>query len=68
VPEGLAWWCGYVAEWGSWVTGMEGGFSRGMVSDGCRERYVNIGKARGLLGYVPRIGLQEGLRRSCEVS
>jgi nucleoside-diphosphate-sugar epimerase len=44
------------------------GMSRGLVSDGCRERYVSIGKARRVLGYVPRVGLEEGIRRSCEVS
>jgi sterol-4alpha-carboxylate 3-dehydrogenase (decarboxylating) len=68
LPEGLAWWAGYAAEWASWITGVDAGFSRGMVSDGCRERYVSIAKARSLLGYVPRVGLDEGIRRSCEVS
>lgn len=68
IPEGVAWWMGLAAEWGSWVTGTEGSLSRGMVSDGCRTRYVNIAKARGLLGYNPRVGLAEGVRISCQVS
>jgi sterol-4alpha-carboxylate 3-dehydrogenase (decarboxylating) len=68
IPEGVAWWMGWAAEWGSWVTGTEASLSRGVVSDGCRVRYVSIGKARGLLGYRPRVGLAEGVRISCEVS
>jgi sterol-4alpha-carboxylate 3-dehydrogenase (decarboxylating) len=66
LPEGLAWGLGYVAEWGSWVAGADLGFSRGMVSDGCRERYVNIAKARRVLGYKPIVSLEEGVRRTCE--
>jgi sterol-4alpha-carboxylate 3-dehydrogenase (decarboxylating) len=68
VPEGLTWCLGYCAEWVSWMTGTEGVLSRGIVSDGCRDRYVSISKARLLLGYKPRVGLEEGLRISCEVS
>ncbi|KAH6844454.1 C-3 sterol dehydrogenase/C-4 decarboxylase-like protein [Alternaria alternata] len=66
VPEGLTWCLGYCAEWVSWMTGTEGVLSRGIVSDGCRDRYVSISKARLLLGYKPRVGLEEGLRISCE--
>jgi sterol-4alpha-carboxylate 3-dehydrogenase (decarboxylating) len=68
VPERLAWWMGYAAEWGSWLTGTEGVFSRGIVSDGCRDRYVSIAKASRLLGYRPKTSLAEGLRVSCQVS
>jgi sterol-4alpha-carboxylate 3-dehydrogenase (decarboxylating) len=67
VPEGLAWWMGYSAEWISWLTGAEALLSRGIVSDGCRDRYVNISKARILLGYKPRVSLEEGLKISCQV-
>lgn len=67
VPEGLAWWMGWGLEWVGWVTGNEGALSRGMVSDGCRERYVSLAKARRVLGYRPRVGLDEGLRISCQV-
>jgi sterol-4alpha-carboxylate 3-dehydrogenase (decarboxylating) len=68
VPEGLAWWMGYAAEWGSWLTGTEGVFSRGIVSDGCRDRYVSIAKANRLLKYQPKTSLAEGLHVSCQVS
>jgi hypothetical protein len=30
--------------------------------------YVSIEKARRILGYEPRVGLDEGVRRSCQVS
>ncbi|KAH8731511.1 C-3 sterol dehydrogenase/C-4 decarboxylase-like protein [Phaeosphaeriaceae sp. PMI808] len=68
IPEGLAWWMGYAAEWTSWLTGTNSMFCRGVVSEGCRDRYVCIAKARGLLGFQPKISLGEGLRISCEVS
>jgi hypothetical protein len=67
VPEGLAWAAGYAAEWVSWATGSEGVMSRGLVSDGCRDRYVSIAKAKMVLGYTPRVGLEEGIRISCAV-
>lgn len=67
VSEGLAWWMGLGAEWVTWLTGTESAFSRGIVNDGCRERYVNLAKARRLLGYKPRVSLQDGLRISCQV-
>ncbi len=68
VPEGVAWVLGWAAEWVCWLTGSENVFSRGIVSDGCRDRYVSIRKAEEILGYSPRVGLEEGLRISCQVS
>jgi sterol-4alpha-carboxylate 3-dehydrogenase (decarboxylating) len=68
VPEGVAWAAGYAAEWVSWATGSEGVVSRGLVSDGCRDRYVSIAKAKMVLGYTPQVGLEEGIRISCAVS
>lgn len=50
------------------MTGTEGALSRGVVNDGCRERYASIALARRVLGYKVRVGLEEGIRRSCEVS
>jgi sterol-4alpha-carboxylate 3-dehydrogenase (decarboxylating) len=66
VPESLAWWMGFVAEAVGWVTGMETSLSRGVVDDACRDRYVSIHKAMRVLGYRPRVGLEEGIRKSCE--
>lgn len=68
VPERLAWWMGWGAEWASWLVGSEGVFSRGIVSDGCRDRYVSIAKANRILGYKPRVDLVKGLEISCKVS
>ncbi|KAF2832190.1 C-3 sterol dehydrogenase/C-4 decarboxylase-like protein [Ophiobolus disseminans] len=65
VPERLAWWVGFAAEWGNWVTGTESILGRGTVSDGCRDRYVSITKARRILGYRPKVSLGEGIRISC---
>lgn len=67
VSEALAWWMGLGAEWFTWLTGAESAFSRGIVNEGCRERYANISKARELLGYMPRVSLQQGVRISCQV-
>jgi sterol-4alpha-carboxylate 3-dehydrogenase (decarboxylating) len=50
------------------MTGSEGMLSRGIISDGCRDRYVSIAKAKMLLGYEPRVSLEEGIRISCQVS
>ncbi|KAH7073048.1 C-3 sterol dehydrogenase/C-4 decarboxylase-like protein [Paraphoma chrysanthemicola] len=66
VPENVAWWVGYAMEWTHWATGIEGSLSRGVVSDGCRDRYASIALARRVLGYKVRVGLEEGIRRSCE--
>ncbi|EOA81071.1 hypothetical protein ACJQWK_09614 [Exserohilum turcicum] len=66
VPERVAWCVGYVAEWVEWATGAPGTLCRGVVSDGCRDRYVCIDKARRVLGYEPRVGLEEGIRITCQ--
>lgn len=67
IPETLAWWMGYCAEWVDWARGVEGMMSRGIVSEACRDRYVSISKASVLLGYQPKIGLEQGLRITCQV-
>jgi hypothetical protein len=68
VPEGLAAWAAWAAEGASWVLGgAEAEFCRGLLSDACRDRYVCIHKARSVLGYRPRVGLDEGVRLSCQV-
>jgi sterol-4alpha-carboxylate 3-dehydrogenase (decarboxylating) len=62
----MAWWMGLGAEIVGWVTGVEGSLNRGVIDDTCRDRYCSIIKARRVLGYRPRVGLEEGIRRSCE--
>lgn len=68
IPEGVAWWLGLGAECWSWVCGSAGTFSRGVMLDATKTRYVSIEKARGVLGYEPRVRLPEALRISCQVS
>jgi nucleoside-diphosphate-sugar epimerase len=43
----------------------EGGISRFAVRYMVRHHYFDIGKARRDLGYVPRVNLEEGIRRTC---
>ncbi|KAK7180611.1 3-beta hydroxysteroid dehydrogenase/isomerase [Paraphaeosphaeria sporulosa] len=66
IPEELAWWMGWGLEWASWLTNRKGTFSRGVVLDATKTRYVNITKARRVLGYVPRVSLPEALKISCQ--
>ncbi|KAI9823742.1 MAG: hypothetical protein M1832_002299 [Thelocarpon impressellum] len=66
IPEGLAWFAGCIAECVSWFTGTTATLSRGSVKDAVGVRYASIDKAAKLLGYRPRVGLAEGLRRSCK--
>ena len=42
--------------------------SRGSVKDACSMRYASGEKARHILGYEARVGIEEGLRLSCQVS
>ena len=66
IPERIAGWMGLGAELAGYVTGMEASLSRGVVDDACRDRYVSIHKAMRVLGYRPKVGLDEGIKRSCE--
>jgi sterol-4alpha-carboxylate 3-dehydrogenase (decarboxylating) len=67
IPASLAWFAGLLAECFSWMSGTTATLSRGSVKDACSIRYARGVKAERLLGYRPRIGLEEGLRISCEV-
>ncbi|MCJ1304683.1 hypothetical protein MMC08_007496 [Hypocenomyce scalaris] len=40
--------------------------SSGSVMDAYGTRYCNGAKARNILGYEPRVGIEEGIRISCE--
>jgi sterol-4alpha-carboxylate 3-dehydrogenase (decarboxylating) len=42
--------------------------SRGAILDGTAVRYVDINKARRVLGYSPKVCLEEALKITCEVS
>ena len=68
IPEGLAYFAGLVCEMVTWITGGTTTLSRGSVKDACAVRYANGDKARKILGYNARIGMDEAIRLSCEVS
>ncbi|KAF8756006.1 C-3 sterol dehydrogenase [Rhizoctonia solani] len=50
------------AEWWSWLTRREAGFTRFRVTFACASRWYNIEKARRVLGYEPQVGLEEGVQ------
>jgi len=68
IPMRLAWLVGAIAELSALVTGGRPTFTRGSVKDAVRTRYADMSRAEEVLGYVPRVGLDEAVRRSCEVS
>jgi len=67
IPEWLAYFAGLVSEVSTWAFGMTPTLSRGSVRDACAVRYANGEKARQILGYEPRVGIEDGIRMSCEV-
>lgn len=68
IPESLAYVAGLLCEMTTWVTGATTTLSRGSVQDACAVRYASGEKARKILGYEARIGMEEAIRLSCEVS
>ncbi|OXV11333.1 hypothetical protein Egran_00906 [Elaphomyces granulatus] len=66
VPIALAWLAGLISECLTWVTGSTTTLSRGSVKDACSVRYASGEKARRILGYEARVGIEEGIRLSCE--
>lgn len=67
VPERLARIAGYAAEWITWLTGTPTTLSRGSVIEASSTRYCSGVKARKILKYKPRMGIEEGIRISCKV-
>ena len=68
IPVPLAAMAGYIAELATWITGTPATLSRGSVFDACGTRYCSGEKARQILGYKPRVGIEEGIRIGCMVS
>lgn len=67
IPQNVAVFAGLIADWVSWLSGTATTLSRGSVEDACATRYSRGTKARILLGYMAKIGIEEGIKRSCEV-
>lgn len=65
IPVGLAWALGAVMETLTWFTGTPATLSRGSINDATAIRYANGEKAKRILGYEPRVKMEEGLKRSC---
>lgn len=68
IPRIIAAFFGLLADLITRVTGTATTLSYGSVNDAVSVRYCNGEKARRLLGYSPRVGLEEGIRMSCDVS
>lgn len=67
IPSGLAFFMGLLSECVTWVTRSATTLSRGSVRDACSVRYARGDKAKEILGYEARIGIEDGIRLSCEV-
>lgn len=68
IPEELAYYAGLLCELVTWITGTTSTLSRGSVRDACAVRYASGLKAKEILGYEARIGMEDAIRFSCEVS
>ncbi|KAG8873674.1 erg26, C-3 sterol dehydrogenase [Tulasnella sp. 331] len=64
LPKDVGLVVGTLSEWASWALGKEPGFTRFRVAVTSNSRWFNIEKARRVLGYEPKIGLEEGIKRS----
>ena len=67
IPQSLAWIVGLISEYWTWISGFPTTISRGSMLDACAVRYANGDKAQRILGFTPRVGLEEAIRRSCQV-
>lgn len=67
IPESLASVLGFVSEWATWLMRTPTTLSRGSVRDACSVRYASGDKARMILAYDARVGIEDGIRLSCEV-
>ncbi|KAL2403061.1 Sterol-4-alpha-carboxylate 3-dehydrogenase ERG26, decarboxylating [Exophiala dermatitidis] len=65
IPEVLGWTLGLLAEALTRISGTPTTLSRGSVMDACAMRYASGDKAQRVLGYRARVGLEEGIHRSC---
>lgn len=67
IPESIAYVAGLLCECATWFTGTTTTLSRGSVKDACAVRYASGEKAKAILGYETRIGMDDAVRLSCEV-
>ena len=68
IPRCMAYLAGWMAEILTWASGSTTTLSRGSVGDACSVRYASGDKAKTILGYEARVGIEDAIRLSCEVS
>lgn len=68
IPKQMAYVAGLVSEGLTWMTGTATTLSRGSVKDACSIRYASGEKAKRILGFEARVGIEDAIRLSCEVS
>ncbi|KAK4615691.1 Sterol-4-alpha-carboxylate 3-dehydrogenase, decarboxylating [Fulvia fulva] len=66
IPMQIAWFLGLILEMITFLTGTASTLDTGSVADGVRTQYSNNEKAQRILGYYPKVGISEGVRRACE--
>lgn len=66
IPLFLAFFVGWMMEAVTRIVGGTATLSRGAVRDLNTNAYCDLEKARDVLGYEPRVGMEEGIRLSCE--
>ncbi|OQD66468.1 hypothetical protein PENPOL_c004G10351 [Penicillium polonicum] len=66
IPKSVAYFAGLACETVTWLMGTTTTLSRGSVQDACATRYASGNKAKDILGYEARIGIEEAIRLSCE--
>lgn len=66
VPAGLAWTLGLLMEMLTYFSKTPATLSRGSVNDATAIRYASGEKAKRILGYEPRVSMQDGIERSCK--
>jgi nucleoside-diphosphate-sugar epimerase len=64
IPRALAWPVIAAVETGAKIFGREPPFTRHRLASMCGRRLLSIDHARRHLGYVPRVGLDEGMSRA----
>ena len=67
IPATFGMFVGFISEMWTWVSGSPATISRGSVLDATAMRYASGEKARTILGYEARVGLEEALGLSCKV-
>jgi sterol-4alpha-carboxylate 3-dehydrogenase (decarboxylating) len=68
LPEAVGLLLGTLAESWAKISGKEAGFTRFRVTFATQKRFYDVERARRLLGYKPIVGVEEGLKKTVEVS